>query len=100
MPICGGYQRFLGRLGGIKTTVCYLHKWEKHIGTGHWPDADMIPFGVLNRRGPDDGIERESNFTDAGKIYLDDLVEHYTFALNVWWRFNDDSTNGIKTIDQ
>jgi alpha-galactosidase len=47
-----------------------LHKWEEYIGPGHWPDADMIPIGLLNRRGPDDGIERHSNFTDIEKQTL------------------------------
>lgn len=39
--------------------------WSGHIGEGHWPDADMIPIGRLNRRGPNSGMERESNFTDT-----------------------------------
>ncbi|TWU42301.1 glycoside hydrolase family 27 protein [Novipirellula artificiosorum] len=42
-----------------------LHTWENFIGAGHWPDADMIPFGVLNRRGPQDGLERVSRLTAA-----------------------------------
>ncbi len=46
------------------------HNWEKHIGPGHWPDADMIPFGLLNRRGPDDGLERHSHFSDIEKYTL------------------------------
>ncbi|MEM8765350.1 MAG: glycoside hydrolase family 27 protein [Bacteroidota bacterium] len=45
------------------------HKWEKHIGPGHWPDADMIPFGRLSRRGPK-GPERESRFTTDEKYTL------------------------------
>ncbi len=47
-----------------------IHKWEEHIGSGHWPDADMIPFGLLNRRGPGDGVERRSNFTNNEKYTL------------------------------
>ncbi len=37
--------------------------WSNQIVEGHWPDADMIPIGRLNRRGPISGLERESNFT-------------------------------------
>ncbi len=25
-----------------------LRKWAPHCGPGHWPDADMLPFGVLD----------------------------------------------------
>src|SRR5690606_16909404 len=24
-----------------------LEKWNPHRGPGHWPDADMVPLGVL-----------------------------------------------------
>ena len=47
-----------------------LHKWEKYIGTGHWPDADMITIGLLNRRGPGHGTERRSRFTDTEKFTM------------------------------
>ena len=39
------------------------NSWAPYIGKGHWPDADMLPLGRLNRRGPDGGPERETNFT-------------------------------------
>jgi hypothetical protein len=54
----------------LKKQFEILHKWQAHIGEGHWPDADMIPFGRLNRRGPNDGLERESNFTLPEKYTL------------------------------
>jgi hypothetical protein len=28
-----------------------LHKWESHIGNGHFPDADALNIGLLSRRG-------------------------------------------------
>lgn len=36
--------------------------WEKYAGPGHWPDADMLPFGTL---GPHPGWQqpRKSRFT-------------------------------------
>lgn len=33
-----------------------LNKWSRHIGPGHWPDADMLPLGVV-------GQGRRTNFT-------------------------------------
>lgn len=54
----------------LKKQFTLVHKWEKHIGAGHWPDADMIPIGLLNRRGPGDGLERRSNFSDVEKFTL------------------------------
>jgi hypothetical protein len=54
----------------LKQQFDVTHNWEKHIGTGHWPDADMIPFGRLNKRGPHDGGPRESNFTLPEKYTL------------------------------
>ena len=54
----------------LKEQFEIVHKWEEHIGPGHWPDADMIPFGMLNRRGPNDGTERTSFFTSAEKVTL------------------------------
>lgn len=54
----------------LKEQFEIVQKWEDHIGAGHWPDADMIPFGILNRRGPHDGPERDSYFTSAEKITL------------------------------
>ncbi|MHB1936700.1 MAG: glycoside hydrolase family 27 protein [Acidobacteriaceae bacterium] len=39
-----------------------LAQWERYAGPGHWPDADMLPFGWL---GPNPGWEqaRESRLT-------------------------------------
>jgi hypothetical protein len=54
----------------LKKQFEIMHNWENSIGQGHWPDADMIPFGTLNRRGPSDGLERESLFTLPEKYTL------------------------------
>ena len=45
------------------------HNWEKYIGQGNWPDADMIPIGLLSRRGPN-GEQRRSNYTENEKTTL------------------------------
>ena len=39
-------------------------QWAKHIGTGHWPDADMLPLGHIGIRA-ERGIDRDSLLTDA-----------------------------------
>ena len=45
------------------------HNWEKFIGQGTWPDADMIPIGLLSRRGPN-GEQRRSLYTENEKTTL------------------------------
>lgn len=54
----------------LKHQFDLVYKWQEHIGPGGWPDADMIPIGLLNRRGPDNGLPRYSNFTDVEKYTL------------------------------
>jgi alpha-galactosidase len=38
-------------------------QWAPHITPGHWPDADMLTLGRLGRRGPENQMDRISNFT-------------------------------------
>jgi hypothetical protein len=45
------------------------HNWEKYIGQGNWPDADMIPIGLLSRRGPN-GEQRRSLYSENEKKTL------------------------------
>ncbi len=48
----------LWRIGGdlpdmwsqVKKTFEFLPRWMRHSGPGHWPDADMLPFGKLRIR--------------------------------------------------
>jgi hypothetical protein len=54
----------------LKHNFELVHKWEKYIGDGHFPDADMIPFGLLNIRGPESDLPRRSGFTDTEKYTL------------------------------
>jgi alpha-galactosidase len=49
--------------GAMKEQFELCNSWSPHIGSGHWPDADMLPLGRLNRRGPGQGGERQTNFT-------------------------------------
>lgn len=47
--------------------------WAPHIGSGHWPDADMLPLGRISIRG-ERGGDRFSRFTKD---------EQYT-VMNLW----------------
>lgn len=47
----------------LKKQFELCNKWAHVSGPGHWPDADMLPLGILNRRGPHYGLERLTNFT-------------------------------------
>lgn len=49
--------------GALKKQFELCNSWSKYSGNGHWPDADMLPLGRLNRRGPNRGLERMTNFT-------------------------------------
>jgi hypothetical protein len=40
-----------------------IDAWQKQAGPGHWPDADMIPFGHLGPRCPVNGRDRQTRLT-------------------------------------
>lgn len=45
--------------------------WSGYTGKGHWPDADMLCLGRLNRRGPGPGLERMTRLnTDEQQTML------------------------------
>ncbi len=48
----------------LKNQFELCNKWSSFSGPGHWPDADMLTLGRLNRRGPNPGMERMTNFTE------------------------------------
>jgi hypothetical protein len=43
---------FWDKWESVEQMFTLLHSWEKHIGTGHFPDADMLAMGQLSQRGP------------------------------------------------
>jgi alpha-galactosidase len=47
---------------GLVRQFALTAKWAPHIGTGHWPDADMLPLGYLGPR-PGWGEARPSRLT-------------------------------------
>ena len=36
----------------LRTLFDLAARWAPHIGPGHWPDADMLPLGLIELRGP------------------------------------------------
>lgn len=40
-----------------------LAAWSEHVGPGHWPDADMLPFGVLDLGRRSSRLSRDEHFT-------------------------------------
>ena len=58
---------FWDRWGALREMFDQVHLWEPYRGPGHWPDADMIPFGYVE-------FGRKTNFTKD---------EHYTL-MSLW----------------
>jgi hypothetical protein len=42
---------FWDRWGDIAELLDVTGQWAPHIGTGHWPDADMLPLGRISVTG-------------------------------------------------
>lgn len=53
----------------VRNQFGYCRLWAPRIGPGHWPDADMLPLGLLRLRGFDDG-PRLSRLTHDEQITL------------------------------
>ena len=53
-----------GGTQGLLPQFALAAQWAKHVESGHWPDADMLPLGYLGPR-PGDGQARESKLTAA-----------------------------------
>ena len=53
----------------VRNQFGYCRLWASHIGPNHWPDADMLPLGLLRLRGFKDG-PRLSRLTHDEQITL------------------------------
>ncbi len=53
----------------LRNQFGYCRLWAPHIGPNHWPDADMLPLGLLRLRGFKDG-PRLSRLTHDEQITL------------------------------
>lgn len=45
-------------------------RWEGLGSQGHWPDADMLPFGYLGPRAPVGGQSRMTSFTQIEQVTI------------------------------
>jgi len=54
---------FWDRWGLLKEMFEQVHVWEPYRGPGHWPDADMIPFGIVE-------FDRPTHFTRDEHVTL------------------------------
>lgn len=60
----------------LKKQFPLCNKWSGYVGSGHWPDADMLPIGPMAQRAMR-GTARQTNFTKD---------EQYTL-LSLWAMF-------------
>jgi alpha-galactosidase len=61
---------FWDRWPDLNRAFDLLGKWQGVGGPGHWPDADMIPFGHIGIRCTIAGPERQTRFTKDEQVML------------------------------
>ncbi len=73
-----------------------LHRWAPYAGPGHWPDADMLPLGVL------DLGRRTTNFTPVEQRTLLTLwsIAHSPLIMGGDLTKLDDATLALLTNDE
>lgn len=75
--------------------------WSRHVGPGHWPDADMLPIGYLGiRTDPDNlGEGRMTRFTESEQITMINLWCIFRSPLMIGCELtrNDDWTLNLLT---
>jgi hypothetical protein len=79
-----------------------LAKWEGVGGAGHYPDADMIPFGHLSIRSWANARERQTRFTHDEERTLMSLWSLNSSPLMVGMNLPDDDawTDSLLTNDE
>ena len=55
---------------GLNNQFDLLAKWQGVGGPGHWPDADMIPFGHIGIKCTIAGKDRQTRFTKDEQVML------------------------------
>lgn len=61
---------FWDRWRDLNRAFDLLGKWQGFGGPGHWPDADMIPFGHIGIKCTIAGPERQTRFTKDEQVML------------------------------
>ena len=92
---------FWDRWKNLKNSFSLIALWNDSRRPGCWPDADMIPFGKLRRRGPF-GKESYSRFTKAEQYTLMTLwcIARSPLMFGGDMPLNDDFTESLITNDE
>jgi len=61
---------FWDRWEDLNKTFDHFAQWQGVAGPGHWPDADMIPFGHLGIKNTIAGGDRQTRFTKNEQVTL------------------------------
>ncbi|MGA2542565.1 MAG: glycoside hydrolase family 27 protein [Verrucomicrobiota bacterium] len=61
---------FWDRWADLDRAFDLLGRWQQVGGPGHWPDADMIPFGHIGIRCTIAGRERQTRFSTNEQVML------------------------------
>ena len=61
---------FWDRWADLDRAFDLLGKWQGVAGPGHWPDADMIPFGHIGIKCTIAGKERQTRFSKNEQVAL------------------------------
>jgi len=56
--------------GQLVDNMNYGSQWYGHGEPGHWPDTDMLPFGLLSVGGRSVGSERQTKLTKSEQVAL------------------------------
>jgi len=67
---------FWDRWADLDRAFDLLGRWQQVGGPGHWPDADMIPFGHNGIRCTIAGGERQTRFSTNEQVMLMSLWAH------------------------
>jgi hypothetical protein len=71
---------FWDRWNQIKQTFDRLSNWSLFAGEGHWPDADMLPIGLLCLGGFPDGEKFPQHYTQLSDDEIKTLVSLWCVA--------------------
>jgi hypothetical protein len=71
---------FWDRWSQIKQSFDQLANWSSFSGEGHWPDADMLPIGLLCLGGFPDGEKFREHYTQLSDLEIKTLISLWSIA--------------------
>jgi alpha-galactosidase len=71
---------FWDRWPQIKQTFDRMANWSPFIGRGHWPDADMLPIGLLALGGFPDGEKFPEHYTQLSDDEIKTLISLWSIS--------------------